>query len=226
MTSKTNGKTKYRVFAIDDDAMYLRSLLELLSSSNGFEAEGFSDPKDCLERLDIDQPDCLILDMRMPDMDGRTMLKQLRAKQIEIPVVMLSAFVSDSKVSGELIKAGAHRVLDKPCPPPRILNAVHSLCEERQSFSSSFGKDGLPTVRITHWDKVQEYFDLSDRQIEIAQRICQSKSANLIGEELFISVNTVRMHTKALYEKIKVNDRVGVVMRCMAVEWMERNKYH
>jgi len=225
VTLNTDGKAKYRVFAVDDDAIYLRSLLELLSGSNGFEPEGFPGPKECLKQLRIELPDCLILDMRMPGIDGRAMLKQLRAEQIDIPVVMLSAFVSDNKVRGELIRSGADRVLEKPCPPPQILNAVHSLCEERKSFGTSFGRDGLPTVRITHWDKVQEYFGLSDRQIEIAQRICQSKNANVIGEELFISVNTVRMHTKALYEKIKVNDRVGVVMRCMAVEWMERNKF-
>lgn len=226
MNRAADGNSKYRVFAVDDDAMYLESLLQLLSTSDSFEPEGFSNSKTCLDRLMNDRPDCLILDMRMPGIDGRQMLGHLQSKKIEVPVVMLSAFVNDSKISGDLIRAGADRVLDKPCPPARILNAVHSLCEERQSIGSSFGNDGLPVLHITHWNKIREYFDLSARQIEIAERICQSKNAAEIGEELFISVNTVRMHTKALYEKLKVNDRVGMVLRCIAVEWMERNRYH
>ena len=112
------------VAVIDDDAG-VRSAIEDLLRSGGYHTRVFADAADFLRSPEISDCDCIVSDFQMPETSGLDLLRTLRFRRIDTPVIIISALMATT-VQVEIAKAGAFDFVEKPFPPETFLEAVHS----------------------------------------------------------------------------------------------------
>ncbi len=116
-------KKPRKVFLIDDDTSFLRETSQLLLE-NGYEAAFCEKPTHSINRIRQFQPDCILLDVRMPLFDGRQMLPWLRRQWPDLPVIIVTAV--DGVPREDFLGKGAFMILDKPFTAQSLFNAIES----------------------------------------------------------------------------------------------------
>lgn len=193
---------RIRVVLIDDHPMVRDGLASVL----GAEADlvvvaGYGSGAEALARLETDQPDVALVDLRLPVMDGVEVLTALRSKCPSLKVVMLSSHEGDAAVARAL-KAGASGYVLKRQPSGELVQAVRSCLR---------GNVPLTPELSAHVVAAKEGGDLTTREVEVLRRIANGLSNKLIGDELGISHNTVKNHIMSLMEKLSAADRTQAV---------------
>lgn len=110
-----------------DDAAFMRMRMTKILSEAGYEVIQADNGRDAIEQYRGKKPDAVLLDITMPEMDGLTALKEIRAIDPEARVAMVTA-LGQQQVVLEAVKSGAKDFLVKPCEGERVLAAVHKLC--------------------------------------------------------------------------------------------------
>lgn len=134
-----------RVLAIDDDMPFLNSLKELLRFEN-YLVDTYQNPSAALEAVQSNDYDCILLDVKMPGMDGIEMLKRLNGQKSKVPVIMISG-QSTIRIAVEAIKKGAYDFIEKPLEPERLFvalkNAIekNTLAREKNILVSELGEN-------------------------------------------------------------------------------------
>ena len=126
------------VFVVDDDHSVRRSLTRLLRST-GYQAEGFASAADFLAHLPRDGPACVLIDVRMPDISGFDLFRELQQRSPALPVVFITGH-GDTAMADRAMKAGASDFLVKPIDEPLLLAAVEqALAASRARLSAGGG---------------------------------------------------------------------------------------
>jgi two-component system KDP operon response regulator KdpE len=126
MTEKTNGKK--RILVVDDDPRILK-FIHINLTAKGYDVQTAVSGEAALEKLKVQEPDLVVLDMLMPAKDGLSVLKELRT-QSNVPVIMQSA---NSSVGIAALKSGADVFLKKPFNPEELTRHISYLLERRQN---------------------------------------------------------------------------------------------
>lgn len=117
-----------RIMVVDDDPDLLR-LLEKILRRRGYEVATSSSGRECLKRVKMERPDLILLDVMMPDMDGWTVCKSLKAdpETRNIPVVVLTVMTSEDSIEGGLKFAGCDARLEKPIIREKLFGTIEGL---------------------------------------------------------------------------------------------------
>lgn len=207
-----------RVVLIDDHTLF-RAGLEGLLASRGIEiAASVDSGSDCIKLVNDLKPDVVLLDMRMPDIDGLSVLKTLRAQQVSMPIVMLTTSTEESDLV-ESLRAGAQGYLLKDMEPDALVIALRDIVAGKTVVAPDLaavlakavkGKDEQPTPENS------PFADLTPREREILGLLAEGQSNKAIARNLGISDGTVKLHVKAILRKLNVHSRVEAAV--MAVE--------
>ena len=151
-----------------------------------------SNGKEAVRLVKSLKPDVLLLDMEMPELSGVEVAKVLRAEQVPVRILAVSAYDDESYVNG-LLNLGAAGYITKDKPPAMIAEAVRAVSrgEGRWFVMPSF--------------KQQLDLPISEREQGVLRLMAQGHSNSEIGETLFISENTVRNHIANIYSKLDVS---------------------
>lgn len=208
-----------RVVLVDDEALVRSGLRLLLSNAPDIEvvAEA-SNGRDAVATVLDTQPDVVLMDIRMPVMDGIEATAQLHslAGARDIPVVMLTAFDTDEFILHAL-RAGAVGFLLKTTAPEALVASVRAAAQGQQQLSPKV-LENLVGLAATPPQPEQEMIqpsglaELSERENEIAQLVAQGLSNAEIAEQLFISLTTVKTHMKHILAKIDGTNRVHIAI--------------
>lgn len=125
--------SQIRVLMIDDETVFVNSLTKVLTR-RGIEVQSAPDGHRGLALLTNEGFDVIVLDMRMPGMDGLATLKAIRERDALIPVILLTGHIDLKQVS-EALKAGAAEVLLKPCPVENLVSSIEN-AYERKGFAA------------------------------------------------------------------------------------------
>jgi DNA-binding NarL/FixJ family response regulator len=206
-----------RVVLVDDDALVRAGLKLILSAADDIEvvAEA-ADGGAAVDVVRQHRPDVVLMDIRMPDVDGITSTERLRALPDAPHVIVLTTFHLDEYVFGAL-RAGASGFLLKDTPPTELPRAVRLVAEGEAMLSpavtrtliSQFG-DGPGNSRRTRAVAVLD--GLSDREREVALEIGQGRSNAEIAAALYMSEATVKTHVSRLLTKLGVANRVQIAI--------------
>jgi DNA-binding NarL/FixJ family response regulator len=196
---------------ITDDHPLTREALAGLLTANGFDVVGqAAGGHEAIELASKLEPELIVLDLTMPDMDGLEALPRLREAAPAASVVVLTASEDDGNLLSA-IRLGAAGYLLKNEPPERIVQFLHGVANGEAALSGAVARRLLDQVREgghRHGVVPQSIADqLSARELEVLLLLDQHLGTEEIAERLFISEHTVRSHVKNLLAKLGVSSR-------------------
>jgi DNA-binding NarL/FixJ family response regulator len=206
-----------RVLIVDDDALVRSALSMFMTGANDIAIVGeAADGAEVLDAIDALEPDVVLMDIRMPVMDGLAATELVRARDGAPEVIVLTTFEADDYVLRAL-RAGASGFLLKDTPPPDVIRAVQAVAAGEPTLSPTITRRLIGHVTDGELDDrrrgaLERLDHLIDREREVAVAVGLGKSNAEIGRELYMSIATVKAHVSRILEKLELNNRVQIAL--------------
>jgi DNA-binding NarL/FixJ family response regulator len=204
-----------RVLIADDDDLMRAGLVELLSGEPEIEIVGeAATGRQAVERARRLRPDVVLMDVRMPDLDGIEATGELTRAAPDSKVLILTTFEQDDYVFGAL-RAGASGFLLKRTRPEELIAAVHTVAAGDSLLSPSVTRrviDRMAQQPLPELANQAKLDDLTPREREVLELIARGLSNREIATELFVEESTIRTHVKRVQMKLQLRDRVQIVI--------------
>ncbi len=201
-----------RVLIADDDAIIREGLKMIIETQADLEFAGAAeDGRQAVELCREKKPEVVMLDIRMPDLDGIEAARQILEEKLSTPL-LLTTF-DEQELILRALKAGINGYILKNSPADRILSAIRVI----HSGGTVFQADILDFIRsrVSSRQSGSRYFEalLSPRELEIVQLISEGLSNKEIGEKLFLTNGTVRNHISTILEKTGLEHRTQIAVK-------------
>jgi len=210
-----------RVLIVDDDPLVRTGLTMVLGADEGIEVVGeAANGADAVETATQLQPDIVLMDIRMPGMDGLTATESIRAGSGGPPVIVLTTFDTDEHIVRAL-RAGATGFLLKDTPPAEILASIRRVAAGESMLSPAVIKRLIDHVvrdddrdeRDRRAERARQALDLlSDREREVALAVADGRTNAEISASLYMSVATVKSYVSRILAKLDCANRVQVAI--------------
>ena len=187
------------VFVVDDDAS-VRESLSLLLKAVGHSVQPFENAQFFLDAYSPDLPGCLILDVRMPGMDGLELQRLLAKDAPHLPVIMLTAH-GDLPMAVDSMRAGAWHFVEKPYDRKRLLGII----EEALAADREFRMQNSEQIEIE-----RNLASLTDREREVMEHLVDGKSTKMVALALGTSPNTIAHQRASILEKMQAESVVDL----------------
>ncbi len=207
-----------RVLLVDDDALVRSGLKLMLAGAGQVSVVGEAqDGRGVLAAVDLHHPDVVLMDIRMPGLDGIAATRLLRGQPMPPAVIVLTTFDADELVLRAL-QAGAAGFLLKDSPPADIVRAIQAVYAGEGSLSPSVARRliakvaGDPGTAARREQAQRQLASLTAREREVAAAISQGQSNAEIAGSLHMSVATVKAHVSRLLVKFGADNRVQIAL--------------
>jgi DNA-binding NarL/FixJ family response regulator len=211
-----SGPEPVGVLVVDDDPLVRAGLVMMLGGAPDIRVVAEAgDGTQALPLVDRHAPDVVLMDIRMPAMDGLAATEALRARRDPPEVIILTTFDADEHVLRAL-RAGAAGFVLKDTPPAEIVDAVRRVAQGLPVLSPAVTRRLIARVAGAGPDRrarARELLDrLNQREREVAVAVGQGRSNAEIGGLLFLSVPTVKTHVSSILTKLDLNNRVQIAL--------------
>jgi FixJ family two-component response regulator len=188
------------VFIIDDDAG-MRAAIQGLLKTEGLHSEAFATPQEFLKSSGLDNPGCLVLDVRLRGMSGLDFQRKLTEMGLQIPIVFITAH-GDIPMTVKALKSGAVQFLTKPFRDQDLLDAVHEALDRDQAR-----REQQREVAVLQ----ERYATLTARECEVMDLVVSGKLNKQIASELGTSEITVKTHRAQVIRKMQAGSVADLV---------------
>src|SRR5688572_28924786 len=206
--------SKIKIAIADDYKIFREGLKVSLSSDDNLQVMMEADNgEDLLKELTTQTPDVILMDLKMPIMDGMETTKEVRKKHPGIKVLVVTMY-EDDKFIIHMMENGANGYLLKNTEPEELQRSIYSVYETGYYFNDLVNKALLKKLILKGNIKpsFNQDIEFSERELEVLKLICEEKTAAEIGKQLFISPRTLEGHRTKLIEKVGVRNTAGLVM--------------
>jgi len=214
-----------RVLVADDHVLYREGVRKMLSVTSDIEivGEAASGDEAIAQALAL-QPDVILMDLKMPDVNGIEATRRILYASPHIGVLVLTMFETDETVFAAM-RAGARGYLLKDADQEEVLRAVNAVNRGEAIFSPAIAKRLIHYFAALRPSAADLAFpELTDREREILHLIAQGHSNSEIAERLLLSIKTVQNHVSNIFSKLQVADRAQAIVRARnAGLGLERN---
>ncbi|MCC2593474.1 response regulator transcription factor [Tessaracoccus sp. OS52] len=206
-----------RVVVIDDDALVRTGLRMILGGAQGVAVVGEADDGDgAVELVARLEPDVVLMDIRMPRLDGLSATRELLRRWPGLRVLVLTTFDADELVI-EALRAGARGFVLKDTAPERLVAAVHEVASGEHAVSPAVLALLVGQVTSGPTDDRAAHARarlglLTEREAEVARAVARGASNREIGRDLYLSVPTVKSHVSRILTKLALDNRVQIAM--------------
>ena len=211
---------------VDDQNLFLKGLKFIIQTFEDVElvAEA-SSGQELLDKMEAACPDVVLSDIKMPGMDGIELTKTLKKRYPGIKVILLTMY-DDERLISHVMEIGANGYLLKDEDPEIVHEAIRAVMTKDFYFNDYVSNALLKQVRGKNKTSPSTILsssktNLSPRELEVLQLICQELSTNEIAQKLFISARTVEGHRKNLLEKTGVKNVAGLVIYAVKNELVD-----
>jgi RNA polymerase sigma factor (sigma-70 family) len=188
------------VFVVDDDPSVRRALTRLIKGA-GFAVRAFASAAEFLNREPCDLPCCLVLDLRMPGMDGLDLQEELAGAEMSLPIIFLTGCGTVSE-SVRAMKSGARDFLEKPVEDSTLLDAIHQAVERNKRARGEQAE----------MKEIQRRVDsLSPREREVLSLLLTGMLNKQIASELGTTEKTIKVHRGRVMEKMQAGSMAELV---------------
>lgn len=199
MTKKT------RVLLIDDHPVVREGLSGMLAGQPDFEVVGQgSDGSQAVSMNAELRPDVILMDLRMPGMDGVSAIQEIKARMPETNILVLTTYDSDADIV-RAVEAGATGYLLKDTPREELFRAVRSAARGESVLAPAVAARLMTRMRAPAEE------NLTAREIEVLELVSKGNSNKQVGRSLHISTATVKTHLIHIFDKLGVKDRTSAV---------------
>lgn len=201
--------------AIADDHKIFRDGIKMALKDRNYlkilwEAE---DGKDLMHKLRLKQPDVLLMDIRMPEMDGINAISLIRKEYEEVKIIVLTMY-DDQEMITRMMEMGANAYLTKTSDPDEIYQAILTCMNEDFYFNDLVNKAVL--LKLQHKKTVKQYYPnpvkFSDKELKILRCIAEDKTTEEISQEVFLSPRTVETVRQQMKNKVGAKTIAGLVI--------------
>ncbi|NPC41832.1 response regulator transcription factor [Nocardioides sp. zg-1230] len=202
-----------RVMVVDDQTMVRAGFRLLLADEPDIEvvAEA-SNGRDAVAQAARFRPDVILMDIRMPEMDGLEATRRILASDAGARVLVLTTFDLDDYVF-EALRAGASGFVLKDEPPEQLIGAVRTIAAGEALLSPTVTRRVIRRfATVRRQAPPPAVAELTPRELEVFRLIAQGLSNAEIGDELFISDTTVKTHVTRLFQKLDLRDRAQAIV--------------
>ncbi len=207
--------TKVRVLLVDDDDLMRAGLKAVLSSDAAVDVVGeAADGRDGVERVRALAPDVVLMDVRMPDVDGIAATREIVSASPDAKVVVLTTFELDDYVFGALA-AGASGFLLKRTRPEELIAAIETVAAGDSLLSPSVTRTVIQRLAKQpppDTSAAQRLEELTPREREVLALVARGLSNSEIAATLVVEQSTVKTHVKHVLRKLRLRDRVQAVI--------------
>lgn len=200
--------------AIVEDNRVIREGLELFFKSDPrFTCDIVVDSVEVfLKRLNSSKLDVVLLDINLPGMNGIEGIHHIKHQCPDVSIIMLTIF-KDEKHIFDALKAGSDGYLLKNTPLEAIKQGMLQILEEGAPISPSIAKKVINYFNPQKSNITNGFEELSTREIEVLHALSEGLQFKNIADKLFVTIDTVRFHTKNIYKKLQVNSKLGAVKK-------------
>lgn len=199
-----------KILIADDHPVVREGLMSMLNRQEDFEVVG--EAKDGVEAVNKTKelaPDVVLMDLRMPELDGVEAIHQIKAARPHTHIIILTTY-SDDEYIFHGIEAGARAYLLKDAPREELFKAIRTVYRGESLIQ--------PVVATKLLDRLTELSrrapsgeELSERELEVLRLMAKGSANKEISAQLSISQSTVKTHISSIFQKLGVNDRTGAV---------------
>lgn len=201
-----------KVLLVDDHNVVREGLRRILEMDDGIDVIGEArSGEEAIEKAVALSPDVIIMDLKMPGMDGITATREIRQRLPEVNVLVLTLYAED--FVKQAVEAGASGYLLKDSDSDQITRGVHQVYDGLSPIAPSLTR-GLVT-EFARLSRSSRSSILSKRQVEILKLVAEGESGKEIGRRLFLSTSTVKREVRHVFDKLGVNDRAHAVSEGM-----------
>ena len=210
------GPPPVGVLVVDDDPLVRSGLVMMLGGAPGLRVVGEAgDGTQVLPMVDRHTPDVVLMDIRMPKLDGLAATEALRARRNSPEVIILTTFDADEHVLRAL-RAGAAGFVLKDTPPAEIVESVRRVAQGLPVLSPEVTRRLIARVAGSAHDRRararERLAQLNQREREVAVAVGQGRSNAEISSVLYLSVPTVKTHVSSILTKLDLNNRVQIAL--------------
>jgi DNA-binding NarL/FixJ family response regulator len=212
LSSTAGAPTKLaRILIADDQTLFRTGLARLLDEDPRVQIVGQAvDGADVVKKAAALKPDIILMDLKMPTVDGIEATRRIVAEHPEIKILILSTFDADSYVL-QALRAGASGYVLKDSQPEAIVSSILAIMSGERVMANAVANRVLDMLTGTSTPK--EFYDgLTLREIEILKLLAAGQANKQIAYRLHISEKTVRNHVSHMYEKLQIYDRSQAVL--------------
>ena len=202
-----NSSHKIQVMLVDDHNVVRSGLATFLRAFDDLELVG--EAKNGLEAVKLchqKQPDVILMDLMMPEMDGIAATRAILADYPEVKIIAMTSFEEEQLVQG-VLAAGAISYLIKNVTSDELAKAIRDAASGRSTLSPEAARVLVQATRPTK----QPLFDLTEREREVLHLVVQGNSNQQIAEALVISIATVKAHISNILSKLQVSSRAEAI---------------
>ncbi len=206
----------YNILIVEDHTL-IRFGLKTAFESKEFIKEIYeaSNAEDAIELCKKHKIDAVIMDLGLPNMNGIEATQEIKKINNKIKIIILTSHNSEEEVI-ESIKAGASAYCSKDINPEKLADTVLSVIEGAAWFDPKISNVVLNAVakdKKSYTDNFDKEYNLTDREKEVLEYICEGLNNNEISKILDVSINTVKVHVSSIIQKLGVEDRTQVVVK-------------
>lgn len=203
---------RINVSIVEDKKDIREGLTYLINSSEGYKCVGsFANGEEALEdipRLDVH---VVLMDINLPEMDGIACVRALKARCPSLQIIMLTVY-EDAERIFQALASGASGYLLKRTPPAKLMESIAEVHRGGSPMSSEIARKVVQSFQKPN-SNVNETDKLTAREKEILTHLAKGFTYKEIGDEMFISDETVRSHLRRIYEKLHVHSRTEAVVK-------------
>jgi DNA-binding NarL/FixJ family response regulator len=199
-----------RVLIAEDHPVFRQGLLTLLESADGIEVVGeAATGQEAVEWALELEPDVILMDLRMPELNGIAATRKIVDAEPQIRVLVLTMFEDDDSVFAAM-RAGARGYLLKGSEQGEVLRAIRAVASGEAIFGPA-----IATRLIAYFSsaRAEAFPELTDREREVLELIAKGRNNQAIANELVLSLKTVRNHVSNVFNKLQVTDRAQAIVK-------------
>ncbi len=204
-------QNKIKILIVDDHSIVRKGLRALLASQPDMEVVGeAADGQEAVNKAESNRPEVILMDLMMPVKNGIEAISEIKKKNPEIRILVLSSFGEDDKVF-PAIKAGASGYLLKDTLPQELLQAIIDVNEGRPSLHPEIAMK-LMTEISQHSDLPPTEEPLTEREVEVLKLVAKGLSNQEIADKLVISERTICAHISNIMNKLHLANRTQAAL--------------
>lgn len=198
-----------KIFLVDDHNLFRKGISMIISEMDGVEITGEAENgEDFLRYLDVEIPDLVVMDIKMPIMGGEKASRLAIEKQPDLKILVLSMF-GEVNYYNQMLDVGVKGFVLKNADPDELRNAIKAVLNNGTYFSQELL---LNLVNTMQNEKTLPDVKLSKREIEVLEYLCKGFSSSEIAEKLFLSQRTIETHRANIMSKTNTKNSIQLVV--------------